>query len=102
MPFGEAVREAARMGPWTVLGMVGTFLFASRWLVQLWASRRAGRPVVPLGFWVLSLLGSSAVLVYFAFGPKADLIGVIANLFPAAIAAYNLHLGRDRRGGVRS
>jgi lipid-A-disaccharide synthase-like uncharacterized protein len=40
---------------WTVLGWIGQGLFFARFLVQWWASERAGRSVAPLSFWWLSL-----------------------------------------------
>ena len=36
--------------PWKVIGFVGAFLFAARWLVQALATRRAGKPTIPRSF----------------------------------------------------
>jgi lipid-A-disaccharide synthase-like uncharacterized protein len=44
----------------------------------------------------MSVLGSVLLLSYFIWG-KNDSVGVLANLFPAAVAIYNLVL--DVRGG---
>jgi len=74
--------------PWKLVGYVGVFLFAGRWVVQLFATRRAGRPVVPRLFWTMSICGSALLLAYFIWG-KNDSVGVLANLFPAAVAVYN-------------
>jgi lipid-A-disaccharide synthase-like uncharacterized protein len=76
---------------WKLIGYAGVFLFASRWFVQFFASRAAGRPVLPRLFWYMSLLGSVLVLAYFTLG-KNDSVGILANLFPAFVAAYNLWL----------
>ena len=86
--------------PWKLVGYVGVALFAGRWFVQLYYSRKLGRPVVPTTFWLMSISGSLLLLSYFTFG-KNDSVGILSNLFPAGVAAYNLYLDlshrRDRR-----
>jgi lipid-A-disaccharide synthase-like uncharacterized protein len=78
--------------PWKIIGMVGAILFASRWFVQAYYSRRAGKPVTPRSFWIMSLVGSIITLMYFIFSTKQDMVGVIQNLFPFLISIYNLYL----------
>lgn len=78
--------------PWKVVGYCGALLFAARWLVQMIASRRAGRPVIPRVFWIMSVMGSAMTLSYFVFSAKGDSVGVLQNLFPAATALYSLYL----------
>ena len=77
--------------PWKLVGYLGLTLFTCRWLVQLYASRAEGRPTVPRMFWYMSVTGSVLLLAYFTWG-KNDSVGVLSNLFPALIAAYNLYL----------
>lgn len=77
--------------PWKLVGYLGVALFAGRWFVQVAASRRYGRPVVPGLFWHMSITGSLLLLAYFTFG-KNDSVGILSNLFPFAIASYNLYL----------
>jgi len=77
--------------PWKVVGYLGLALFTCRWLVQLYSSRVEGRPTVPRMFWYMSVIGSLLMLGYFTFG-KNDSIGILSNLFPMLIAAYNLYL----------
>ena len=74
--------------PWKLVGYVGVALFAGRWLVQMAATRRHGRPVFPGMFWTMSVLGSVLLLSYFIWG-KNDSVGVLSNLFPMAVALYN-------------
>ncbi|MDX2227018.1 MAG: lipid-A-disaccharide synthase N-terminal domain-containing protein [Verrucomicrobiae bacterium] len=81
---------------WKLIGYGGVFLFAGRWFVQLYASHKAKKPVMPLLFWIMSLVGSVMVLSYFTFG-KNDSVGILGNLFPAFIAAYNLWLELSHR-----
>jgi lipid-A-disaccharide synthase-like uncharacterized protein len=86
--------------PWKVVGYVGTFLFAGRWFVQMHASRKAGRPVIPLVYWLMSVVGSILLLSYFIFG-KNDSVGILSNLFPSSVAGYNLYLELSHRRRMR-
>jgi len=81
---------------WKLIGYSGAILFSARWLVQMWASRMARKPTVPLTFWMLSVAGSLACLVYFVFGEN-DSVGVLSNLFPCGVAGYNLFLELSHR-----
>jgi lipid-A-disaccharide synthase-like uncharacterized protein len=81
---------------WKLVGYGGALLFSGRWLVQLWASRRARKPVVPYVFWLMSMAGSLMCLSYFVFG-KNDSVGILTNLFPSGIAGYNLYLAITHR-----
>jgi lipid-A-disaccharide synthase-like uncharacterized protein len=74
---------------WKLIGYLGVLLFAGRWFVQVIATHVRGRPVFPRTFWIMSLSGSAFLLAYFIFG-RRDSVGVLANLFPALVAAYNL------------
>lgn len=81
--------------PWKLVGYFGVVLFSGRWLVQIYYSRRHQRSVMPPLFWYMSMVGSVALLAYFIFG-KNDSVGILSNLFPAAVAFYNLTLERRR------
>jgi lipid-A-disaccharide synthase-like uncharacterized protein len=82
---------------WKVWGFGGALMFSGRWLLQMVYSRKAKRPVLPIGYWVMSLVGSFMLLTYFIFG-KNDSVGILTNLFPITVAAYNLGLElRHRR-----
>ncbi|HWJ06503.1 MAG TPA: lipid-A-disaccharide synthase N-terminal domain-containing protein [Steroidobacteraceae bacterium] len=76
---------------WKLVGYLGVALFAGRWFVQLYYSRKLGKPVVPTAFWLMSISGSLLLLSYFTFG-KNDSVGILSNLFPAGVAGYNLYL----------
>src|SRR5512139_493008 len=75
--------------PWKLVGYAGMLMFTGRWLVQLLATRRHRRPVIPRAFWVMSLFGSAMLVSYFIWG-KNDSVGILSNLFPATVAFYNL------------
>ncbi len=81
---------------WKIIGYTGVLLFSARWGVQMWASRAAKRPTLPVAFWIMSVAGSLACLAYFIFG-KNDSVGVLSNLFPCGVATYNLWLELTHR-----
>ena len=81
---------------WKFIGLFGASMFSIRWLIQAWASRKAGHPVVPLTFWYVSLVGSMLTVSYFIFG-KNDMVGIL-NTLPATIPAfYNLYLAHTHK-----
>lgn len=86
---------------WKLIGYLGVTMFAARWLVQAWASRRAGKPTMNRLFWIMSLMGSLFCLSYFTFG-KNDSVGIISYLFPSFIAGYNLMLDSRHRKQVQA
>ncbi len=87
--------------PWKLIGFLGASMFAARWLVQAWATRRAGRPTIPRSFWIMSLAGSAMVTSYFIWG-KNDAVGILTNVLPASVAFYNLVLDIKTGGTSRN
>ena len=73
---------------WLVLGFVAQGLFSARFMVQWIASERAGKSVMPVIFWYLSISGSVLLLAYaiyrqdpvFILGQSAGLIVYFRNL----------------------
>ena len=86
-----------QLTPWKVVGFLGMAMFTSRWFVQVYATRKHKRVVMPLSFWVLSVCGSVLLLAYFIVG-KNDSVGILSNLFPVFVSVYNLamHLRHHR------
>lgn len=92
----------AKVTAWKLVGYLGVLLFAGRWFVQVYASKRSRRPVLPRLFWYMSISGSLLLLSYFIFG-KNDSVGILSNLFPFTVAGYNLYLDfRSRETGEPS
>jgi lipid-A-disaccharide synthase-like uncharacterized protein len=89
------------MSPWKLIGLTGALRYGGRWLVQVAASRKHRRPMIPRLFWYMSLAGSAMTLSYFVFSDKQDAVGVVQNLFPAFTAAYSLWLDIRHRGWNR-
>lgn len=53
-----------RFDLWLVFGLLAQLVFTARFLVQWLASEKAGRSVVPMAFWFLSIVGGTMTLVY--------------------------------------
>ncbi len=49
---------------WLGIGFFAQLMFSARFLVQWLASERAGKSIVPLLFWYLSIAGSGLLLAY--------------------------------------
>lgn len=79
-----------------VLGFVGQAVFSGRFLIQWLASERAGRSVVPVAFWVLSVVGSLLLLVYAIL--RRDPVFIVGQSVGFLIYFRNLWLiHRERR-----
>jgi lipid-A-disaccharide synthase-like uncharacterized protein len=74
------------------VGLFGQLLFSARFLVQWLASERAGRSVVPLAFWYLSV-GGGLVLFLYAW-VRRDPVFIIGQGTGLFIYVRNLHLLR--------
>jgi lipid-A-disaccharide synthase-like uncharacterized protein len=94
IPAGEFLGITLTSGK--LVGYIGVALFSGRWLIQMGASRVSGKPVLPRLFWYMSMVGSVCLLGYFVFG-KNDSVGILSNLFPLAVALYNLYLDYNHR-----
>ena len=56
--------SSRRLDWWVLLGFVAQVLFTMRFLVQWIASERAGHSVIPMAFWIFSIVGGVLLLVY--------------------------------------
>ena len=80
---------------WLTVGLLGQLMFTARFLVQWWASEKAGRSVVPVAFWYFSILGSLIVLAYGIH--KLEPVIIIGQLPGTVIYARNLWLLRKEK-----
>jgi lipid-A-disaccharide synthase-like uncharacterized protein len=54
----------ARFDFWLAFGLAAQLLFTARFLVQWLVSEKAGKSVVPVAFWFLSMGGGIMLLIY--------------------------------------
>lgn len=81
---------------WIGVGAAGQALFATRFLVQWIATERAGKSVVPVVFWYISLVaGSLLLLSHLNRGEWVFVAGLTSTLF---VYVRNLVLIRRGRG----
>ncbi|MFL5516480.1 MAG: lipid-A-disaccharide synthase N-terminal domain-containing protein [Gemmatimonadales bacterium] len=84
---------------WLGIGFLGQTTFSLRFLVQWWRSERAGRSVVPLAFWYLSLVGGVLLLFYAVY--RRDPVFILGQVTGVFVYLRNLHLIR-RAGGAET
>jgi lipid-A-disaccharide synthase-like uncharacterized protein len=81
---------------WLAFGVAAQAVFGARFIVQWLASERAGRSVIPLSFWFLSIAGGLMTLVY-GFVRREPVI-IVGQGLSTAIYLRNLALiARERR-----
>ena len=86
---------------WLALGFFGQALFFSRFLVQWLWSERAGRVVVPVPFWYLSIAGGLTTLSYAIW--RRDPVFIMGQSTGVLIYSRNLWLiSRERRQNEKS
>ncbi|WP_242509965.1 lipid-A-disaccharide synthase N-terminal domain-containing protein [Hymenobacter persicinus] len=79
-------------GGWLLLGAVGQVVFLLRFVYQWIYSERKGESVLPLNFWVVSLVGSVLILVYAVL--RVDAVLILGNVFGTVVYARNIVLLR--------
>jgi lipid-A-disaccharide synthase-like uncharacterized protein len=88
-----------RLDAWVLLGFVAQGFFTARFVVQWIASERAGKSVVPLTFWLLSI-GGGALLLAYAFY-RRDPVFIAGQGFGVFVYLRNLYfVMRERRGAL--
>ncbi|HPR83755.1 MAG TPA: lipid-A-disaccharide synthase N-terminal domain-containing protein [Pontiellaceae bacterium] len=78
------------MNGWLILGFFAQALFASRFIIQWIASERAGESVMPEAFWMISLAGSTLLLVYAIY--KQDPVFILGQASGLLVYFRNIHL----------
>ena len=77
---------------WLLLfGSVGQVLFTLRFIYQWLYSRRRGRSSLPLGFWIMSLVGSAIIVTYGAI--RLDPILILGQAIGLVAYSRNIIIG---------
>lgn len=85
-----ATRFAGVDWRWELFGLIGEGLFFTRLVVQWTASERARRPVLPVSYWYMSLVG--AVMLVFYGVHKGSLVVLLPQFIGVPMYARNLQL----------
>ncbi|MGE0061461.1 MAG: lipid-A-disaccharide synthase N-terminal domain-containing protein [Xanthobacteraceae bacterium] len=84
---------------WVLLGFVAQAFFTARFAVQWLASERAGKSVIPLAFWWLSIGGGLLLFVYALY--RKDPVFIAGQGFGVFVYARNLYfVMRDHRNSA--
>ena len=73
---------------WVLIGFIGQFVFAARFIVQWISSERRRQSHIPIQFWYLSLIGGAITAAYaihrrdpvFVVGQVSGLLVYVRNL----------------------
>ncbi|WP_133271101.1 lipid-A-disaccharide synthase N-terminal domain-containing protein [Hymenobacter radiodurans] len=84
-----------------VLGAVGQTIFLLRFVYQWLYSERKGESVLPLGFWLVSLIGSALILAYAVLRRPVDYVLILGNVPGIVVYARNVVLLRREIKGLR-
>jgi lipid-A-disaccharide synthase-like uncharacterized protein len=83
------------------LGAVGQTIFLLRFVYQWLYSERKGESVLPLGFWLVSLIGSIMILAYAVLRRPVDYVLIMGNVPGIIVYARNVVLLRREIKGLR-
>jgi lipid-A-disaccharide synthase-like uncharacterized protein len=75
---------------WILTGLGGQLLFMMRFIVQIIVSEKAGRSVIPVAFWWLSIAGAAILLAYAIY--RTDPVFILGQSLGFLIYARNLWL----------
>jgi lipid-A-disaccharide synthase-like uncharacterized protein len=78
---------------WLGVGLLGQAFFFSRFLVQWLASEKAGRSIIPMAFWYLSLSGGFLLLLYSIW--RKDPVFTLGQATGAFIYLRNIRLRKQ-------
>ena len=85
---------------WLGIGFFAQLMFSARFLVQWLASERAGKSIVPLLFWYLSIAGSGLLLAYAIH--RKDPVFILGQSMGIIIYSRNLILiRREKKAALR-
>jgi lipid-A-disaccharide synthase-like uncharacterized protein len=81
---------------WLLLGFAAQLMFSLRFILQWIASERAGQSVVPLAFWLFSIVGGLLLLLYALY--RRDAVFILGQAFGIFIYSRNLYfVMRERK-----
>lgn len=80
---------------WLVIGLAGQAFFTMRFLIQWIYSEKKKKSMVPVSFWIFSILGSSMLLTYAIY--RRDPVFILGQSFGFIVYFRNLYLIRMSR-----
>jgi len=86
---------------WLFFGLIGQICFTMRFVVQWIQSERRHKSIIPISFWVFSLMGSTILLTYAIY--RQDPVFILGQAFGFTVYIRNLQLifkEKDSAGGL--
>lgn len=97
----STLTEGENLSSWLVaLGILGQLIYTSRFFYQWYFAEKTGKAVLPQGFWMLSLLGSSFLFTYGVF--RNDPVLMSAHFFGGMIYIRDLYIARKSKAAPTS
>jgi lipid-A-disaccharide synthase-like uncharacterized protein len=97
--FKYIIEHSRISGALIAWGGLGQMVFTLRFVYQWYYSERAQKSVLPLGFWVLSLLGSLLIISYALL--RLDPILLLGQVFGVFAYSRNFYLGLQEQTAAR-
>lgn len=83
---------------WLAIGFTGQIFFFLRFLVQWIVSEKAGRSIIPMAFWYLSIVGTLIVFSYAIY--RKDPVFIVAYSFNTIVYLRNIALVKKSKTEV--
>ncbi|PTX18186.1 lipid-A-disaccharide synthase-like uncharacterized protein [Pontibacter mucosus] len=94
--FSYIMEHSKISGALIAWGGAGQLIFTLRFVYQWWYSERLQESVIPIGFWVISLVGSLMIMSYAVL--RLDPVLFLGQIFGVAAYTRNFMLGlREQR-----
>ena len=85
-----------RQATWLLLlGVIAQVVFTLRFVYQWLYAEKSKEATLPLGFWIISLIGGGMTLTYFIF--RQDIVLIISNVMGIVIYTRNIMLYKKKR-----
>lgn len=78
-----------------LLGIIAQVVFTLRFVYQWLYAEKNKEAILPLGFWIISLIGGLMTLTYFIF--RQDIVLIISNVMGVIIYTRNIMLYKKER-----
>lgn len=78
-----------------IFGSAGQIIFNLRFIYQWFYSLRTRESALPMGFWLISLVGSGVIIAYGVY--RLDPVLILGQSFGFAAYCRNLIIGRNRK-----
>jgi lipid-A-disaccharide synthase-like uncharacterized protein len=99
LTWDDVLLSTGNIPGWLIgLGILAQIVYTSRFFYQWYHSERTQESSLPMGFWILSLLGSALLFTYGIF--RHDPVLIAAHFFGAIIYMRDMYLLKNTDADV--